>query len=122
MVGLLLLSAIVLVGCGRGGGGRPANMDERTYNIGMEALGVVDDFLDGRMSAANAGDKIEELRNRLNETEPDDSNERLAHGGLSADFLNARLQLRNIASRGESTTRLLETRNRLARRLNQSER
>ena len=120
MVGLLLFLAIVLVGCGRSG--QPWDMDERTYNIGLEALGFIDEFLDGHISAGDAADRMEELYDRLSEIEPSNSDHRLGHTGLRLDISMMGRELRPITRRDISAENVLSTRNRIARTLNQRER
>lgn len=55
------IMAVCLIGCK----GRPKNMDERTYNLGVKALEIMDAYNNMEISEEEAHDQLYEIHDRL---------------------------------------------------------
>ena len=54
----LLLCTLMLTACG---GGKPKEMDAQTYELGVKAVELAQDFLDKKLPADEASDKIHDV-------------------------------------------------------------
>ena len=108
---LALVMGLLTVGCNR----RLGYMNDTTYALGVQALAVVDDFLNGMISAQEAILSIEDLQEKLSNTIPLYDNEETSHLIVSADLALTHVSLRRILSDPEtSLERLTRNRNNLA--------
>ena len=46
---------------------RPSGMDNKTYNLGKDAVELTQDFLDGKLPMDEAKDKMDDIRDELND-------------------------------------------------------
>lgn len=58
---MLLLLTMTLSAC------RPSGMDDKTYNLGKDAVELAQDFLDGKLPMDEAKDKMDDIRDELND-------------------------------------------------------
>ena len=70
---LMVLLALCLGLCAVSCGGKPSNMDQKTYDLGKEAVQIAEDYLNGRTSASDAYRKIDSVYNSLNSYVPTNS-------------------------------------------------
>lgn len=56
----LCLLASLLVGCGK-----PSNVSEDVYNLGLKAVDVTEQFLSADLTADEAKEKLEEIESRI---------------------------------------------------------
>ena len=97
-------------------------MADATYNMGKEALDILDNYLDGKSSAQEAHDAIEVIYDRMDDFDPPEITESTEHLSVSSTVLSAEITLSSIAfsdkmgdSYGNKTMDdVLEVRNRLA--------
>lgn len=57
---IALCLVITLAGCGK-----PSNVSEDTYNLGLKAVNVTEQFLEADLTADEAKDKLDEINNRI---------------------------------------------------------
>lgn len=63
----LAVLALTLVGCG---GGMPSDIDKDTYNLGKDALTVLEEYRDDKMSDTEATDRLDEIEAGLKKVKP----------------------------------------------------
>jgi len=66
---IVLLATLIftLVGCG---GGVPANMDQETYNLGNDALKIMEEYRNDKMDADEAEERLTEIADKLQKVKP----------------------------------------------------
>lgn len=106
--------------------GKP-DMDSRVYNYGIDSLGVVDDYLDGKISGSEAVHKLDKIYNKLEQlgelADPDSLR-------LSTDALLVRISVSSVKWEINSfgldldttSTDIINARNDLAKKLNKKQR
>jgi len=109
---LAMTMAVCVVGCG---GCKPAHMDDRTYNIGCQALAAVDEYLDGKSSAKDIRKTLDELKARIEEYERSDYFEDAKRESISLDITIIKAEVGLGTSKG--TSALTDQRNALAKTL-----
>ena len=67
---VVLAICVTLSGC------RPSGMDDKTYNLGKEAVELAQDFLDGKLPMDEAKDKMDDIRDELNDLDFKEETER----------------------------------------------
>jgi len=50
-----------------GANAKPNGMDKDTYNLGISALAITDDYLDAKISSKDAKSKLEDVQSRLDQ-------------------------------------------------------
>lgn len=65
MMLVVCLSAGALVGCG----GKPADIDQEVYDLGVEVCDVLEDYVQGKMEWETCNEKMEELESQAQELE-----------------------------------------------------
>ena len=64
----ILIVVIILVAVSiYGANAKPNGMDKDTYNLGISALAITDDYLDAKISSKDAKLKLEDIENRLDQ-------------------------------------------------------
>ncbi|HHV04213.1 MAG TPA: hypothetical protein GXX64_09985 [Bacteroidales bacterium] len=116
----IVVIIIAVTGCNSG-------MDSRVYDYGIDSLEVVDDYLDGEISATDAENKLEENYNKLEQLG------KLADSdstGLRTDELIIRTKISSVKweitrfemSSDGSSSDIINARNELAEKLNKKHR
>lgn len=65
----ILLVAVMCCGMFVGCAGKPKNVSQEVYDVGVETCDVLDDFIQGKMSQSTAEDKLDELGDKADEVE-----------------------------------------------------
>lgn len=63
----MLLVAVMCCGLLVGCAGKPKEVSQEVYDLGVETCDVLDDFIQGKMSQDTAEDKLDELGDRADE-------------------------------------------------------
>lgn len=63
LIAIMVLAVMVLTGCG--GGGIPEGMDQKTYDLGKDALKVMQEYRDDKMDPEEAHDRLDQIYNDL---------------------------------------------------------
>ena len=64
---IVMVLMVVLVVCVMLSACRPSGMDDKTYNLGKDAVELAQDFLDGKLPMDEAKDKMDDIRDELND-------------------------------------------------------
>ena len=73
---VVLAICVTLSGCSKSD--KPKDMDEETYEIGKRAVEIVQDFLDAKITAQEAMDKLDVMYDRLDSLEFDGKTQSIA--------------------------------------------
>ena len=72
----MILAAVMCCGLLVGCGGKPKEVSQEVYDLGVETCDVLDDYIQGKMSQDTAADKLDELGDRADELEESIENSR----------------------------------------------
>lgn len=87
----LSLLCMLLTACGK-----PANMDDTTYNLGKEAVEVGNNYLNGKTSSSDASKKLHDIFEKLDSYTPTNS---ANHNYVTSTVLNMSLYTGIIGSK-----------------------
>lgn len=124
-IAIILVFALVLslAGCG---GSKPKDVSDGVYNAGIEVINICDQYLDALINADKACEKISDICNNLDKLDVKQGAETSIKLGMS--FVQSSINniiLRdalNLEPDPDSNDKVLETRNKLAKKLNQKTR
>jgi|GEM_PF-1288228 len=119
---LVILSVLILVGCASGG--RPENMSDMAYDIGMDALKLADRYLDDAISVDSAHSQMENLHTRADKQSDAsvDKKEYVRDLGISHSILMLQVSLSSKMYGRGTTADVLAARNSLAEKLGEKKR
>lgn len=69
----VLLAAVLCVGMLTGCGGKPEDVSQDVYDLGIETCDVLDDYIQGKMKQNTCEEKLEEIADRARVLREDDS-------------------------------------------------
>lgn len=72
----MLLTAVICCGLLVGCAGKPKEVSQEVYDLGMEASGVLEYYIQEKMSQGTAANKLDELGDRADELEENIKKER----------------------------------------------
>ena len=64
------LSCSLIVGCG----GKPSDVSQEVYDLGVETCDVLDDYIQGKMKQDTCTDKLDEIADRAEELDQNEDN------------------------------------------------
>jgi len=101
---LVLCLGFTVVGCG----GKPSNMDQKTYDLGKEAVQVANDYLNNKTSQNDAYKKLDSLYKQLDSYIPTNST---SHSYVKGYVLLLRGEFTLVMFSGEPVNRDTFTKN-----------
>lgn len=69
----VLLAAVLCAGMLTGCGGKPEDVSQDVYDLGIETCDVLDDYIQGKMKQNTCEEKLEEIADRARVLREDDS-------------------------------------------------
>ena len=110
---LVVILCLGLCACGSKGSSIPKDMAESTYNIGIQALNLIDEYLSGNETTAKTQEIISELCDRVQELKP--SEEFVGkYYDVAIELTKINITLLNIRLGTEKASSLKENRDNLA--------
>ena len=97
---MTIVICITLSACSKSG--KPKDMDKETYEIGKRAVEIVQDFLDAKITAQEAYDKLDVMRDRLDGLEFDGKDQRMADAKNS--LIRSKISRLSISLLNQKTT------------------
>lgn len=113
-IALALTMVLSFTACG--GNKKPADMSQKAYDLGMEALDVIDGYIEGDMTEEACEDKLDDMLNEIESiVENEDSGSK--DDGVRISIWGAIIDVGSPL--GDEIYKLKKTRDELAEELNQ---